>query len=251
MIDRIFGIKLGMTQIFVGGKAIPVSVLKTSPCKIIEKKDIEKDGYKSVKIGFKEIKEKKLTKPLLGYFKKHSVTPFKYLREIRTDKTDDLDIGNSVGSEIFEVGEYVDVIGISKGKGFQGIMKRYGARGGPGSHGSMFHRAPGSIGASSDPSRVLKGTSMPGRMGGDRVTAKNLTVVKVDKDKNLVLVEGSVPGSKNGLIIIKKTGKKKRIVKPDPLGARKPGSQVKQKGKPAKQEPAAKDTKAQKQEAKK
>lgn len=239
MINSILGIKLGMIQIFKDGSAIPVSVIKSEPCRIIEKKVFDKDGYSGVKLGFIEIEEKKVNKPQLGYFKKQGISPFKYLREVRVDKIDDINT-DSIGPEIFEVGEYVNVTGISKGKGFQGIMKRYGAAGGPGSHGSMHHRAPGSIGASSDPSRVFKGTIMPGRMGGERVTVKNLEIIRIEKDKNILLVRGAVPGSKNGLLIIRKTGKKKKIVVVKSV----PATRAKEK-KPAKQQPA------QKQEAKK
>lgn len=201
----ILGKKIGMTQIYADdGRAVPVTVIKAGPCKVIQMKTPEKDGYEAIQLGFEEKKEKKATKPLLGHFKKASVPVYRYLREIRIPLKD-LTVGQDIGVEIFEKGERVDVTGISKGKGFAGVMKRHGYRGGPGSHGSMFNRAPGSIGSSSFPSRVWKGKGLPGHLGTERVTAKGLEVVDVKKELNILLVKGAVPGAKEGFLIISKS----------------------------------------------
>ena len=204
MTKGILGKKIGMTQIYADdGRVIPVTVIKAGPCKVIQMKTPEKDGYEAIQLGFEEKKEKKATKPLLGHFKKASVPVYRYLREIRIPLKD-LTVGQDIGVEIFEKGERVDVTGTSKGKGFAGVMKRHGYRGGPGSHGSMFHRAPGSIGSSSFPSRVWKGKGLPGHLGAERVTAKGLEVVDVKKELNILLVKGAVPGAKEGFLIISK-----------------------------------------------
>ncbi|MEK6692327.1 MAG: 50S ribosomal protein L3 [Nitrospirota bacterium] len=205
MTKGILGKKIGMTQIYADdGRVIPVTVIKAGPCKVIQMKTPEKDGYEAIQLGFEEKKEKKATKPLLGHFKKASVPVYRYLREIRIPLKD-LTVGQDIGVEIFEKGERVDVTGTSKGKGFAGVMKRHGYRGGPGSHGSMFHRAPGSIGSSSFPSRVWKGKGLPGHLGAERVTAKGLEVVDVKKELNILLIKGAVPGAKEGFLIISKS----------------------------------------------
>ena len=201
----ILGKKLGMTHIFVeGGVVVPVTVIEAGPCSVIQVKTREKDGYEAVKIGFSEIrKEKKVNKPMSGVFKKAGVKPYRVIKEF---KTGGLKVGDIVTVGAFAKGDTVKVSGVSKGKGFQGVMKRHNFRGGPGSHGSMFNRAPGSIGASSFPSRVWKNKKLPGHMGSEMVTVSNLTVVDVRPDQNLLLVRGAVPGAAGAYIEIKKEG---------------------------------------------
>jgi large subunit ribosomal protein L3 len=199
----ILGKKIGMTQIYSeDGQAIPVTVIQAGPCPVIDIKTPERDGYEAIKVAFDEIrKEKNVPKPLLGIFKKVGIKPHRIIKEFRMTG---LKVGDLITVERFKKGDRISVSGISKGKGFQGIMKRCGAHGGPGSHGSMFNRAPGSIGSSSFPSRVWKNKSMPGHMGAERVTIKNLTVVDVFPDKNLILVKGAVPGPNGGYVEIRK-----------------------------------------------
>jgi large subunit ribosomal protein L3 len=205
MVKGILGEKLGMTQIYRNdGVAIPVTVVKAGPCKVVQIKTVEKDGYEAAQLGFEEKKkEKKVSKPLLGHFKKAQVQPYRYLREIRMS-IHGLTVGQDLYADIFEKGERVNVTGISKGKGFAGVMKKHGYHGGPGSHGSMFNRAPGSIGSSSFPSRVWKGKGLPGHLGSERVTVKGLEVVDVKKELNILLLRGAVPGGTHGLLIISK-----------------------------------------------
>ncbi|MGB9683036.1 MAG: 50S ribosomal protein L3 [bacterium] len=212
VIKGILGRKIGMTQIFdEGGNRIPVTVIKSDGCKILKKKIQERDGYNSLVLGFEEVKESKLNKPLRGFFKKLGSPYYKILKEIRVDSiTEDLKEGEIITVGIFKPGDKVDVTGISKGKGFAGGVKRWHFSGGGASHGSMFHRAPGSIGASSYPSRVFKGHHFPGRMGGETVTVRSLDVVKVYEEEGLILVKGAIPGPRNNIIIIrdaKKAGK--------------------------------------------
>ncbi len=199
----IIGRKLGMTQIFNdNGNIECVTVIEAGPCCVVQVKTKEKDGYEAVKLGYAEIKkEKKINKPMNGVFKKIGVKPYKYLREYPMG---DLKIGEILTVDRFQKGDIISVSGISKGKGFQGVMKRHNYSGGPGSHGSMFNRAPGSIGQSSYPSRVFKNKGMPGQMGSDRVTIRNLRVVDIKVDQNLMLVRGAVPGPKGSLIEITK-----------------------------------------------
>ncbi len=199
----ILGKKIGMTQIFdEKGQAIPVTVIEAGPCKVIQVKSIEKDGYESVKVGFEEVKkEKRIPKPLLGIFKKAGLPVYKRLREFSMNG---LSVGDVITVEHFNIGDKVSVSSISKGKGFQGVMKRHGFKGGPDSHGSMFNRAPGSIGASSFPSRVWKGKRMAGHMGNERVTIKNLTIVDIKPEQNLILIKGAVPGAINSIVEIRK-----------------------------------------------
>lgn len=199
----ILGKKIGMTQIFSeDGSAIPVTVIQAGPCPVIDVKTPERDGYEAVKVCFEEVvKIKNITKPILGIFKKAGVKPHRIIREFRMTG---LKVGDLITVERFKKGDRVDISGISKGKGFQGIMKRCGAHGGPGSHGSMFNRAPGSIGSSSFPSRVWKNKSMPGHMGSERVTVKNLTVVDVMPEKKLILIKGAVPGAYGSYVEIRK-----------------------------------------------
>ena len=208
----ILGKKIGMTQVFNdAGLAIPVTVIQAGPCAVVQKKTVENDGYTAIKLGFSEVQEKKLNKPDKGLFAKIKVTSKKYLREFRTDDVDKYEVGQEIKvADMFADGDSIDVSGISKGKGFQGTIKRYGQKGGPDTHGSMYHRRPGSMGAGTSPGRVYKGKKQPGHMGADKITVQNLNVVKVDTERNLLLVKGAVPGPKGGLIIVKgavKSGK--------------------------------------------
>ncbi|MBE3579987.1 MAG: 50S ribosomal protein L3 [Caldanaerobacter subterraneus] len=206
----ILGKKHGMTQIFdEKGEVIPVTVIEAGPCVVVQKKTVEKDGYNAIQVGFGDISEKRVNKPLLGHFKKAGVSPKRYLREFRLDDISGYEVGTEIKVDIFKPGDRVDVTGISKGKGFAGVIKRYGARRGPMSHGSKYHRRVGSMGATTDPGRTFKGKKMPGRMGSDRVTIQNLEVVKVDPELNLLVVKGSVPGPKGSLLIIRDSVKSK------------------------------------------
>jgi large subunit ribosomal protein L3 len=203
MKKAILGTKLGMTQIFAeDGKVIPVTVVKAGPCTVIQTKTVETDGYESVVVGYGEVKEKSLNKPMKGIFAKANVAPCKYLREFRLEEAT-LAVGDEIKADIFEAGEKVDVSGISKGKGFAGPMKRWGLHRGPMSHGSGYHRGSGSMGACSNPGRVMKGKKLPGHMGVVKVTVQNLEVVKVDAENQLILVKGAIPGNKGGLVTIR------------------------------------------------
>lgn len=206
----LIGKKVGMTQLFdENGKAVPVTVIEAGPCPVVQRKTAGNDGYEAIQIGFRsEPKAKKVTKPLKGHFDKAKVAPMKHLKEFRLEspETAEYAVGQVLTVALFQVGEKVRVTGVTKGKGFQGGVKRWGYLGGPETHGSMFHRAPGSIGASSFPSRVFKGHHMPGRMGGETTTIKGLKVVKVIPEQNLVLVRGAVPGPSGGLLAILKRG---------------------------------------------
>jgi len=198
----ILGRKLGMTQIYTEtGKAYPVTVVEAGPCCVVQVKTLDSDGYEAVKLSFLEIKEKRLSKPLSGVFKKAGVKPYRLLKEFPMGG---FKVGDFVTVEKFGKGDKVSVSGVSKGKGFQGVMKRHNFSGGPGSHGSMFNRAPGSIGASSYPSRVWKNQGLPGHMGSERTTVKNLEIVDVKTDQNLLLILGAVPGAKGAFLEIKK-----------------------------------------------
>ena len=204
----ILGEKIGMTQIFAeDGRVVPVTVVKAGPCVIVQKKTVETDGYNAVQLGFGTIKEKNVNKPKKGHFAKVKAAPVRYLREFRTDEAAELEAGTEVKVDVFEAGEKVDVSGISKGKGFLGVIARWGQHRGPMSHGSRYHRRPGSMGACASPAKVMKGKRLPGRGGFDKVTVQNLEVVKVDTDKNLLLIKGAVPGAKGGLVTIKKSVK--------------------------------------------
>ena len=198
----LLGTKLGMTQFFnEDGSVVRCTVIEAGPCQVTQKKTVENDGYSATQIAFGDVKPKRLNKPLLGHLKKAGVSPKRHLVEVRGES--DLAVGDAVTVEAFAAGDKVKVSGISKGKGFQGVMKRHGFSGGPGGHGSHSHRVPGSIGASADPSRVYRGTKLPGQMGNVRVTQLGLTVVATDPDKNLVLVKGAIPGSKGSLVVIR------------------------------------------------
>ncbi len=207
----IIGRKVGMTQIFKDNKAIPVTVIKAGPCVVVQKKTVETDGYNALQLGFEEIPEKKVNKPLLGHFKKFGVKPFRILKEFRVENVDEFEIGQEINVSMFKEGDVVDVTGWSKGRGFAGAMKRWGFRGGPKSHGSKFHRQLGSVGQHTEPAKIWKGKKMPGRYGNERVTIRNLEVVEVDTENNLLVVRGGVPGARGGLLLIRsaKAPKKK------------------------------------------
>ncbi|MBD3381770.1 MAG: 50S ribosomal protein L3 [candidate division Zixibacteria bacterium] len=201
----IFGRKIGMTRVFTeDGESIPVTVVQAGPCPVVQVKTKESDGYPALKVAFDEIKESRCNMPMSGVFKGAGIAPHRYLREIRLDKdAEDVSVGDSVKADVFKVGDKVDVSGLSKGLGFQGTVRRHGFGGGPKTHGQSDRlRAPGSIGQSSYPSRVLKGTRMSGRMGGKKITVKNIRVVKVDPENNLICLRGAVPGKKNSFIRI-------------------------------------------------
>jgi large subunit ribosomal protein L3 len=204
--EGILGKKLGMTQIYTEkGTAIPVTVVKAGPCLVVQRKTVDNDGYEAVQIGLVEDRPpKKVGKPKAGHFAKAGVPPVREIVEFKIGADDAAKAGDEVKASIFEENEYVDVVGTSKGKGFQGVIKRHGFSGGRATHGSMFHRAPGSIGSSAFPSRVFAGMRAPGRMGGERITVKNLQVVKVDPEQNLLYLRGAVPGAKNGYLTIKR-----------------------------------------------
>jgi large subunit ribosomal protein L3 len=203
--EGILGRKVGMTQIYVeDGTVIPVTVIKAGPCLVVQRKTVDTDGYEAVQIGLVEEKPAKPNQPRAGHFKKAGVAPVRKVEELRLDSGEDLKAGDEVKASMFNEKDYVDVVGTSKGKGFQGAMKRHNFAGGRGSHGSMFHRAPGSIGSSAYPSRVFKGMRMTGRMGGERVTTKNLQIVKIDAEQNLIYVRGAVPGPKSGYVTIRR-----------------------------------------------
>ena len=206
MVTGLIGRKIGMTQLFTAdGTVLPATVLKAGPCVVVQAKTVETDGYEAVQIGLVEDKPIKANKATAGHFKKAGVPPTRVRLEVKVKAGGDpVKAGDQVGVSIFADGDRVDVIGTSRGKGFQGVVRRHHFRGGAASHGSMFHRAPGSIGASSYPSRVVKGMRMGGHMGADRVTVRNLKVIRVDAENNLILVEGAVPGGPGGYLTIRK-----------------------------------------------
>ncbi len=218
MVEGLIGKKIGMTQSFdEGGNVIPVTVIKAGPCIVIQKKIQENDGYSALQLGLVEEKPiKKATKPLLGHLKKSNAQPTKVLREFRFSGEEEVKEGDQFFVDIFQTGEKVHIVGTSKGKGFAGVVKRWGFRRAEARHGSMFHRAPGSIGASAFPSRVVKGKKLPGQMGRERVTVRNLTVVEADKENNILVVKGAVPGAKGGYLLIKKTDFSSPISKEKP-----------------------------------
>jgi len=205
MVAGILGEKVGMTRIFAkNGESIPVTVIIAGPCQVIQKKTIEKDGYNAVQLGFKEIKDKKVSKPIAGHLNKFKVSSIKHIREFKVNDTNKYSSGTEVKVDIFKEGDKVNIIGISKGKGFAGAIKRHNFSGGPKTHGQKeYFRSVGSIGAT-DAARVFKGQKLPGHMGTDRVTVKNIEVVKINLERNLILVRGSVPGAKGAVLVINK-----------------------------------------------
>ena len=206
----IIGRKIGMTQIFdEKGNVIPVTVIEAGPCVVAQVKTVETDGYNAVQLGFGDVKDKHINKPEAGHFAKAKLANKKHLREFRLDSIEGIKVGDEVKADVFEAGEKIDVQGTSKGKGFQGVIKRHGQHRGPMGHGSMYHRRPGSMGPTSTPGRVFPGKNLPGHMGVETVTIQNLEVVKVDLDKNVILVKGSVPGAKGAVLKIKSSVKSK------------------------------------------
>ncbi|MBU5487243.1 50S ribosomal protein L3 [Clostridium sp. MSJ-8] len=208
MKKAIIGKKIGMTQIFdQNGKVIPVTVVEAGPCVVIQKLTTEKNGYDAIQVGFGEVREKLLNKPAKGQFVKAGVSLRRTVKEFRLEDTTGYEVGQEIKADIFEVGDKVDVSGVSKGKGFQGVIKRWNAQRGPMTHGSKFKRAPGSMGASSDPSRTFKNKHMPGHMGAVNTTVLNLEVVKVIPEKNLILIKGGIPGPNKAKVVIRNTVK--------------------------------------------
>ncbi|WP_449538477.1 50S ribosomal protein L3 [Ferdinandcohnia sp. Marseille-Q9671] len=209
MTKGILGRKIGMTQVFVGnGELVPVTVIEATPNVVLQKKSAETDGYEAVQIGFEDKREKLSNKPEKGHAAKANTAPKRFVRELRGANLDELEVGQEVKVDIFAEGDIVDVTGISKGKGFQGAIKRHGQSRGPMSHGSRYHRRPGSMGPVA-PNRVFKNKLLPGRMGGERITVQNLEIVKVDTERNLLLVKGNVPGARKSVITIKSAVKAK------------------------------------------
>ena len=208
MKKAIIGKKVGMTQIFdEQGKVIPVTVIEAGPCVVAQVKTNETDGYNAIQLGFGDVKESKLNKPEIGHFTKSKLTLKKHLREFRLDSVDGVKVGDELKADVFTKGDKVDIQGTSKGKGFQGVIKRHGQSRGPMGHGSMYHRRPGSMGSTSTPGRVFKGKNLPGHMGANTITIQNLEVVAVDLDKNVILVKGSVPGVNGAILKIKSSVK--------------------------------------------
>ncbi|MDY0186331.1 MAG: 50S ribosomal protein L3 [Syntrophus sp. (in: bacteria)] len=204
----IIGRKIGMMQVFAeDGAAVPVTVVEVEPSVVIQKKTVDTDGYDAVQLGYGRMKQNKVTKPLQGHFDKANKGYFRVLKEMRSGSIDDYELGQEITVDAFNVGESVDITGTTKGKGFAGVIKRHGFGGGRATHGSMFHRAPGSIGASAYPSRVFKGKKLPGQMGNKQKTVKNLLVWSIRSEKNLMMIKGAVPGARNGYLFIKQSAK--------------------------------------------
>ena len=205
----IIGRKIGMTQIFSEtGAIIPVTVVEAGPCVVVQKKTIENEGYTAIQLGFEDIREKLVTKPKKGHFDKAKVSYKRILKEFKLDNAAELNIGDIIKADTFVNGDKVDVSGVSKGKGYQGAIKRHGYHTGPMAHGSGYHRHQGSMGANTDPSRVMKGKGMPGHMGSEAVTIQNLYIVKVDSDNNLIAIKGAIPGPNGGLVVVRTALKK-------------------------------------------
>ncbi len=206
MPEGILGKKIGMTRIFQEGQAVPVTVIEAGPCVVIQVKTKESDGYEAIQVGFSPLRESRANKPVKGHFAKADAPPLKYLREFRVDQASEYKVGQQIQLDLFQDGDVVDVIGTSKGKGFAGSIKRNNFHRGPMSHGSKYHRGPGSMGAMG-PARVFKGRPLPGRMGGNRVTVQNLTIAKVDKEKGVLLIKGAIPGARKGLVTVRRAVK--------------------------------------------
>lgn len=209
MVNGILGKKIGMTRIFADGQSIPVTVIEAGTCYVTQKKTIEKDGYEAIQLGFGVKKDSRVNKPMAGHFKKAG-TPATYkLKEFKAKEFENVSVGSEINcNDIFAVGDFIDVEGTSKGKGFAGVMKRHGFGGGRASHGSHFHRSTGAIGMCADPSRVFKGTRMPGQMGNKRITTQSLKVVDINEEDNIILIKGTVPGPINGVVSLTKALRK-------------------------------------------
>lgn len=208
MTKGILGKKLGMTQVFTPeGLVVPVTVIQAGPCVVLQKKDSENDGYEAIQVGFEDKKEKRSNKPEIGHAKKANTTPKRYVQEFRGVQLSDYEVGQELKADLFAEGEFVDVTGTSKGKGFQGVIKRHNQSRGPMSHGSRYHRGPGSMGSIAA-NRVFKGKNLPGHMGHETVTLQNLQVIKVDAERNVILVKGSIPGPKNSYVKVQSAVKK-------------------------------------------
>ena len=208
MSKTLIGRKVGMTQIFdEAGKVIPVTVIEAGPCVVAQVKSAESDGYNAIQLGFSDVKESKLNKPEIGHFTKVKLALKRYLREFRVDSVEGINVGDELKADVFAAGDRVDIQGTSKGKGFQGVIKRHGQSRGPMGHGSMYHRRPGSMGSTTTPGRVQKGKKLPGHMGVSTITIQNLEVVKIDLDKNVILVKGSVPGNNGAILKIRQSVK--------------------------------------------
>ena len=208
MKKAIIGRKVGMTQLFTAdGKMLPITVIEAGPCPVVQKKTVEHDGYEALQVGFAPIREKLVTKPMLGHFKKASVGAHRYVKEIKLDNAAEYEAGQVITVDMFETGDKVDVTGKSKGKGFQGVIKRWNQSRGRMTHGSRYHRRVGSMSACSYPGEVFKHKNLPGHMGSERITVQNLEVVCVDAERNLLLVKGAIPGAKGSLVVVKSTVK--------------------------------------------
>nr|MBP7323206.1 50S ribosomal protein L3 [Deltaproteobacteria bacterium] len=201
----LIGQKVGMTHVFTpDGEAIAVTIIAAGPCTVVTTKNKDKHGYEAIQVGFGTQKESRIPLPVRGQFKKANVAPCRVLKEFRVDDAGSYEVGQQLTVDLFKAGEKVSISSRTKGRGFTGVVKRHGFKGGAGGHGSMFHRAPGSIGASADPSRVLKGKRLPGHYGDDRLTIRNMTIIDVNAEENLLLVKGSVPGGKRSMVLVKK-----------------------------------------------
>lgn len=212
MVNGLIGYKVGMTQIYAeDGKLVPVTIIKAGPCQVVQIKTVQKEGYQAVQLSFDPVKGNKVTRPLRGHFKRANVAPARVLKEF-AGGLDEVKMGQTITVAIFKKGEIVAVTGRSRGKGFQGVMKRHHYSGGPATHGSMFHRAPGSIGASSFPSRVWKNKGMPGHMGDRQVTVEGLEIAQVSPEENLILVKGAVPGSPKTVVAIRRARRQKKVL---------------------------------------
>lgn len=205
MAEGILGRKIGMTQLFVEDHAVGATVVEARPCTVVQIKTVESDGYNALQLGYGELKESKATKPLRGHYRKADVAPHRRLFEVRVDNPEQYSVGDTLGVDIFSEGEKIDVAGVSKGLGFQGVVKRWNFSGGPKSHGSHFHRRPGSVGMCVKPGRVMKGKKLPGHTGARRVTVKGLQVLRVDAERNLLVLKGSTPGSRGAILELGKS----------------------------------------------
>jgi large subunit ribosomal protein L3 len=207
----LIGKKIGMTQIFADdGTRIPVTVVEAGPCVVVQKKSVQRDGYSAIQLGFEQVDASRATRPTIGHARNAGKGVFRHLKEFKLQSADDLNVGDVLEASTFSAGDLIDVTGVSIGKGFQGVIKRWGFKGGRSSHGSTFHRAPGSIGCSATPSRVFKNKKMPGQLGNTQVTIQRLTVVRVDSSDNLILIKGAIPGAKNSLVYLKDSVKQKK-----------------------------------------